>query len=173
MTDRSQIPVASLDTSRACYPSADDAVLSLMDGLPPLMKETAFAIYHEQGPDGAAKFCASIGVPGTNDNFSFRTDKGHQLAAIAHTHPADHKDSTFSPNDVQTAQQLNIPSYIRANSTGMVRRFTPGVDSVDDSPLAGSRSRKQGTAAGMPVTRRDQLTAAYDAQQAPPAPGTR
>jgi len=166
VADKSKVPVAMLDKSRQCYSTPDEAALDVMSTLPPKAREVAFAIYRNQGPEGVAQFCASIGIPGTESNFSMRLDPKagkNALAALAHTHPASEAENTFSADDVLTANNLNVPSYIRGNGNGQVRRYTPG-DPIDAQRIPGSRTRQAGTATGVLVepTQRQALEAAYD-----------
>jgi hypothetical protein len=157
-------PVAVLD-EQGRAPSLDEAAIELFRRLPPAKREQAAAIYERQGSQGILEYCASQPVEGTDDNFVFRTDPtAGRLAGLAHTHPGGHDERSFSPNDVAVATAVNKPSFIRGNESGEVRRFDPGVSQMQAKP--GSRTRDGGTSRGTLIgnTRRDELTAAYDAQ---------
>ncbi len=148
-------PVAALDPSCVWSPSADEAAVKLFQTLPKGSHEQAAAIYQQTGPQGLLEYCYSLPVAGDEYNFAMRTEAGRQLAAIAHTHPADERSNQFSPNDVATADALKRPSYIHDQGSGDIRRYDPGVSKV-------GRNR---TAPGQIVpSRREQLVAAYDQQ---------
>ncbi len=156
-----KIPVAMLDKSCVWVDEKDAAALTGLEGLPYGQKEYARAIF--QRPDG--KFCWSEAIPGTRDDFAFATDpKAGKLAGIMHTHHGD-QENEFSPGDVRTAETLRKTSYIRANESGNVHKYEPGVDKpkrqgrVRDSV---STARKAtGTQIGN-LSRRDQLAENYD-----------
>lgn len=77
-----------------------------------------------------------------HDNFAFRAriQPEHKLAGIYHNHPGNDPDADmFSPRDVSVANQLKIPSFIRVNSSGAVRRYTPGKSATFTAPGGGSR----------------------------------
>lgn len=157
-----------LDGSCTWVDSKDAAALAGLEKLPYGEKEYAGAIY--QRADG--KFCYSVPVPGTRDNFVFATDPASgKLAATYHSHHGSHAEE-FSPEDVATAEALKKTSYIRANESGNVSRYEPGVDrpkrtgTVRDS--LSSAKRVPGTHVGQ-VSRRDQLEQAYDLHNPPPA----
>jgi len=169
VADKSKIPVAMLDGSCKWVDSRDAAAMAGLESLPAGNKEFSRAIY--QRPDGL--FCFSEAIPGTESNFAFRLDKAAgKFSGLLHTHPADASESTFSADDVLTANKLGVPSYIRGNGQGQTRRFTPG-DPIDTQHIPGSRTRKAGTAQGVliePTTRRDQLEASYERHKALPNP---
>lgn len=67
------------------------------------------------------------------DDFALRAQvqKGHTLAAIWHSHPGeDDLSRYFSPQDLAMADKLKLPSYIRFNQDGAVRRYMPGKSAV-------------------------------------------
>lgn len=75
-------------------------------------------------------------APVTNedhDNFGMRVQlpKGVTLAGVVHSHLGqDDLGQYFSPNDINIANQLKIPSYIRFMRDDSVRRYTPGQTST-------------------------------------------
>lgn len=75
-------------------------------------------------------------APVTNedhDNFGMRVQlpKGVTLAGVVHSHlGTDDLGQYFSPNDINIAHQLNIPSYICFARDNSVRRYTPGQTST-------------------------------------------
>lgn len=163
MADK-KIPVAMLDGSCTWVDSKDAAALAGLAKLPYGEKEFAGAIYQRE--DG--KFCYSTAIPGTRDDFVFATDpKAGKFTGLFHTHHGDAAEQ-FSPGDVKTASGLGMTSYIRANESGNVRRYEPGVDkAVAPSGRTSLNKAKQvlGTLVGN--TRREQIEAAYDLHTQP------
>jgi proteasome lid subunit RPN8/RPN11 len=57
--------------------------------------------------------------------------KGHKIVAIYHTHPdqgvGEIDGELFSPVDVEIADTMQVPSYIKALRSGTVRKYEPGV----------------------------------------------
>lgn len=66
-------------------------------------------------------------------------------AAIYHTHPRGPDSQRFSPNDVNEARKLKMPSFIGLTETGDVRVFDPGVDRPDPANM---RDPTKGAARG-------------------------
>lgn len=139
-----------LDGSCVWVPSKDAAALTALERLPYDQREYSGAIYKND----KGEYCYSVPVPGSNDNFQFRTDKtgGMQFDGIYHTHPGRDEPEKFSPNDVNVADQLNRTSYIRANETGEVKRYDPGISPTSKDnvsrQLARAGKTSQGTSLG-------------------------
>jgi hypothetical protein len=88
-------------------------------------KETAGILYKK--PNG--KFVYSTTLHGTGDHFELQAGlpKGHAIAGILHTHPTDAIESqVFSPDDINIAKHLNVPSYVNFLHDGSLRVYTPG-----------------------------------------------
>ena len=83
-------------------------------------------------PDG--KYIYSDAVTNSDhDNFGMRIQlpKGTTLAGIVHSHPGnDDLGQYFSSNDIDVANQLKVPSYIRFLRDDSIRRYTPGQTST-------------------------------------------
>jgi hypothetical protein len=96
-----------------------------------------------QNADG--KFAYSSPVTQNNhDSFSLRAQiqQGHRLVGLYHTHPGTDSDaSLFSPDDVNVANQLKVPSYIMTPEDGIVRRYTPGKSATFDTHARGVSSK--------------------------------
>ena len=156
-------PTASLDASCIWSPDMDAQAVEVLRRLPPSKREQAGAIYARKGPEGLKEYCYSLPVEGTDDNFSFASQRGLELAGTFHTHPKDTHSEMFSPNDTKVAGALQKPSFILDKATMDVRRFDPGVSRVD----------RRGLASGKPVgnlTRREALEDAYDLHNPPAKP---
>lgn len=78
-------------------------------------------------------YFASPAVTGKDDTFTLHIKiyAGQHVAAIYHTHPGcTHSDESkfFSPQDIDMANALHVPSYIAVLTNGQVLRYTPGSD---------------------------------------------
>jgi hypothetical protein len=92
-----------------------------------------------------------------NDTFELRIrlDQGAHLAAIYHTHPrcrVGEESEYFSPDDVATAKQLRVPSYIGVQFDHSVRRFTYATDQTVDYTPPGQRQTFGRSAVGNIIT---------------------
>lgn len=158
-------PVAKLDPTCVWSPDMDRQAMTVFAQLPASQREQAFAIYKRNGPQGLAEYCYSVAVQGKGENFEFATDPAAgRLAGLGHTHPdnKDHPDAgTFSPNDVQTAKQLKLPSYIADVASGDVKRFDPNSSKTDRGQGLRAGTTSRGTLVGN-LSRREQLAQAYD-----------
>lgn len=136
----SKVPRASLDPTSPTFESIDDAAHGAFSRLEKSALEQAGIIYRNQ----AGKFQYSIPTSqGQRDGFALSapTSKDAQIAAIFHTHPGDDSlAGVFSPNDVQVAKQLKVPSYIQFLKDSSVRSFTPGSTATRSMSLPGTRS---------------------------------
>lgn len=56
--------------------------------------------------------------------------QGAKPAGIYHTHPRRAHNEGFSPEDIQMAKALGVPSYIHEFRTGGQRAYTPGQTKV-------------------------------------------
>lgn len=81
-----------------------------------MMNEHAGVIF--QNADG--EYCYSTLAKGTKDNFEFKIARrpSDKLAALFHNHPGEEDHAMrgvydkHSPGDLETANKLNIPSFI-------------------------------------------------------------
>lgn len=79
-------------------------------------------------PDGKYAYSSAV-TNSDHDNFGMRVQlpKGTTLAGIVHSHPGDDDlGQYFSTNDINVANQLKVPSYIRFLRDDSIRRYTPG-----------------------------------------------
>jgi proteasome lid subunit RPN8/RPN11 len=89
-----------------------------------------------------------------HDHFALRAalQKGWKIAGIYHTHPGDDADGqVFSPNDLQVAAQLKVPSYIRFLKDGAVRKYVPGQTQSQNLPSPSNPRFSRKVATGDPV----------------------
>src|SRR3569833_3202508 len=80
-----------------------------------------------QGPDG--KYYNTDPISTNHDHFGMRVQIPHgwKIAGVYHTHPGDDDLAQyFSTNDLAVSESLKVPSYIRFQKGGAVRRYTPG-----------------------------------------------
>ena len=90
-------------------------------------------------PDGTYGY-STISPQQGETNFQMRValPKDHKLACIVHSHPGNDQDGQyFSPDDINVANQLKVPSFIRFNRDDTIRRFTPGVTKTTSIPMSG------------------------------------
>jgi hypothetical protein len=107
-----------------------------------------------QSPDG--KYYSTTPIASADHNhFGMRVQlqKGWKISGIYHTHPGnDDLGQYFSTNDLAVAESLKVPSYIRFQSDGSVRKYTPGQTKTRMMSVSSERF-------GMRVARGDNLPA--------------
>lgn len=149
---KDKLPIAHLDPTSPWLPDLDSAVNEAI-------KRSGKTAENEQsgiivrGPDGYA-----YSIPLTSarhDDFALRAQlaKGQSLAALWHSHPGnDNLAGYFSPHDLAMADQLKVPSYIRFNSDGSIRSYTPGKTKLQSVNTGTGRFDTQKVARGDPIT---------------------
>ena len=126
-----------LDPNSPSFATIDDAANAVSTGLAQGNEQAAVVI---KRPDGS--FGYSTVSPQDQDGFSIRAmlPQGHSLAGIVHSHPGtDSNAGYFSPNDIQTAAHLAVPSYIRFNKDSAVRKYVPGKTQTSNLDVSGNR----------------------------------
>lgn len=82
-------------------------------------KDGFYSYSNPQGDERSGKFKAEVRIP-----------RSATPTAIYHTHPgygdAAEPAESFSPDDVKTADQLKMLSYIRAMESGNIKKYEPG-----------------------------------------------
>lgn len=147
----------TVDPKSAKYSSLDEAAKACSALFPNDAGETAGVVF--KNPDG--QYLCSTTVPGTADNFELRVavPRGVSLGAIMHSHPGkDAYGQVFSPDDIKTADQLKLPSYVRFLDANDTRVYRPGITQTEKMQLVGNKF-------GAKVARGDALVL-------PPAPPT-
>lgn len=123
-----QVASVSQDPQSPEFDTADLAAKSLEPQLSvSANKGVEFAGVLFQNARG--KYQYSTLIPGDHDNFklSAQVPKGSKIAAIVHSHPGeDDVGQVFSPNDIQIANQLKVPSYVHFLKSGSTRKYVPG-----------------------------------------------
>lgn len=128
------ISPALLDEASPQFDSLDEAAHALHGTIDKTNRgsttEQAAVVLHM--PNG--KYQYSTVVPQvTRDTFALRVRLPHgaSIAGIYHTHPGDDSlGQVFSPADLETAQRLNVPSYVTFLKDGSIRKFVPGVTKI-------------------------------------------
>lgn len=116
----------SLLTETTAYSSADEAAKAAEAAAMPLSRVYEFGgvIVERNG----RFFYTTPTTSGRTGEVKIRAliPVGARLAGLYHTHPGDSCGEFFSTEDVSTAMQMKLPSYIGVLSDGSVRRFVPG-----------------------------------------------
>lgn len=124
---KDKMPVAALDPTSPWLPDLDAAVNEAIkrSGKITANEQSGVVIKNADG-----HFAYSIPLTSVRqDDFALRARlaQGQSLAAIWHSHPGnDELAGYFSPHDLEMADKLNVPSYVRFNSDGSIRSYTPG-----------------------------------------------
>lgn len=124
----SQLPVAALDPTSPWMPDMDMAVAEALKRIAENPNaEQAGVIF--QNPEGMYAYSIPLTMR-SRDNFALNAQSSadRRLSGMWHIHPGDHAgdDSTlFSPNDVEVANKLGLPSYVQFQANGKLRRYTP------------------------------------------------
>lgn len=119
-------PAAVLDPQTEWDSDLDSSAGKALSGIAgPAKTEQAGVLF--QRPDG--QYGRSTTIASTqHDHFklSAQVPQGHKIAGIFHTHlGSDRNAQFFSPDDIEMANQLKVPSYIRF-ADGSVRKYVPG-----------------------------------------------
>jgi proteasome lid subunit RPN8/RPN11 len=157
-----QQPVAKVSPDTQGVDNLDTCANGVLGSLEKYNGEAAGVIM--QGPDGKYYNTDPIDTP--HDHFGMRVQlqKGWKIAGIYHTHPGqDELGQYFSTNDLAVSESLKVPSYIRFQKDGSVRRYTPGQTKTQNMAHAGDRF-------GMRVARGDDLSPPPSTQQSAATP---
>jgi hypothetical protein len=122
---RQKVPAAVLDPTCTWQPNMDEAANAGLNNAQKASDryEEGGVIY--QNKDG--QYCYSIPVSTKDTNhfsFSAHNTPDQQIAGIYHTHPGS-DGGVFSADDVNMANQLKVPSYIKALRANVVKRLDP------------------------------------------------
>lgn len=104
-------------------------------------------------PDGTYSY-STVAPSQQADTFALRArmPQGYSLAAIVHSHPGNDADGqVFSGNDLDVADQLKVPSFVRFNKDNSIRKYTPGVTKTQRQRMVSSM-QSQRTAQGDPIS---------------------
>src|SRR5258706_4283737 len=106
----------------------------------PSRKTTSGPRLYFRGPNGLY-YHSTVAPSHSHDDFSLvtRMPPGHKLAAIIHSHPGtDSYGLVFSPKDLDTADRLKVPSFVRF-SDNQIRKYVPGRTSTQKTTFSGDR----------------------------------
>jgi len=133
-------PIAvTLDPNSKAYRNADGAADAVSKDFAK-QKDSEQAAIIFQGPDGRY-YHSTVAPSHSHDDFSLvtRMPPGHKLAAIIHSHPGtDSYGLVFSPKDLDTADRLKVPSFVRF-SDNQIRKYVPGRTSTQKTTFSGDR----------------------------------
>lgn len=156
------VPKASLDPTSPMYGTTGEAAQAAFGRLTPGDLEQAGVIY--QMPDG--KYAYSIPTTqNQHDHFALKAATGdsQKLSAIYHTHPGnDVNGQYFSPNDIEIAKQLAVPSYVQFLKDGSVRSYTAGKTKTQSLSTDGNRFAMTRVAHGDPLVLPPPVTVAQN-----------
>lgn len=122
------LPIARLDPSCVWNADIDAAAMGILGQLRKSLTEAGGVLYRNAN----GEYCYSKPITSSKDQhieYKIALPKGMSVAGMYHTHPATIPElgGVFSPDDVQMADTLKVPSYIHAQADDEVRRYTPGV----------------------------------------------
>jgi Domain of unknown function (DUF4329) len=123
----------TIDDKSPSFDTADQAANALSATLDDGSHKIERAGMLYAGSDGKYKYSTTI--TGSHDNFALAATipPGYKLAGIVHAHPGKDEDGQmFSPDDVQVANRLNLPSYVRFLNSGDTRKYVPGKTETKD-----------------------------------------
>lgn len=133
-----KVPLAAPDPVAKPVDSLDAAALAFKNQLDPKAHTEQAGVFYGT-PTG---YQPSIPVTQReHDRFALRASipKGDTLGAIFHNHPGDdERAGVFSSEDIQTATQLKVPSYVMFQD-GSVRKFVPGTTKTHSMRFTGDR----------------------------------
>jgi len=147
-------PVAALDPTSPWLPDLDTAVNEAIKRSGKIASNEQSGVIFKNA-DGHYAYSIPL-TSARQDDFALRAQlaKGQSLAAIWHSHPGDDELATyFSPHDLEMADKLGIPSYVRFNSDGSIRSYTPGKTKTSYVSAPGDRVSR------LKVARGDQVIA--------------
>lgn len=146
-----KVPLAAPDPTSTPFDSLDSAASAFKKQIDPANHTEQSGVFYGT-PDG--KYQSSIPVSQKeHDRFALRAQiaKGSSLGAIFHNHPGDdERAQVFSPEDIQTATQLKVPSYVMFQD-GSIRKFVPGTTKTRNMRFPGDRFDTK-VADGDPIT---------------------
>ena len=126
-----QFPIVGPHPQSPAFDSLDQAAHEVSGGFDKKSKtEQSAALFRRA--DGKYLYSAPV-TNSDHDNFGMRVQlpQGVTLAGVVHSHLGqDDLGQYFSPNDLNIANQLKVPSYIRFMRDDSVRRYTPGQTST-------------------------------------------
>lgn len=134
-----KLDTAGIGAKSKAYDSVQEAARATLRGIKGKdLQEHAGVILKD--PSGKY-YATDPTVSAIHDQFALKVQlqKGWSIAGVYHTHPgADQLGQYFSPNDLNVANQLKVPSYIRFLKDDSIRSYTPGQTSTRRIDYPGS-----------------------------------
>jgi hypothetical protein len=143
------LPAVTLDPQSPVFKTRDAAANAVSIDFPKYPNEQAAVVIKR--PDGT--FGYSTKTSQDAEGFALRAllPKGYSLAATVHSHPGDDaRAGVFSPDDLQSAQQLGVPAFVRFSKDNSIRQYIPGVTKTQKTTMSGDKFGVN-TAIGDPV----------------------
>lgn len=135
-----QSQIVTLDSSSPSFQTAAAAADAVSKSFAQ-QKDTEQAAVVIKRPDGTYGY-STVAPQETHDSFALRAQfpKDHVLAGIVHSHPGtDALGQVFSPQDLQVAETLKVPSYIRFVNDNTIRQYVPGTTKTQNTQVAGNK----------------------------------
>lgn len=133
------LPAASVDPNDPGQGDLDTSAYSVLHGISDDSQESAGLLM--QHPSG--QYFYTTPIPSQqHDHFALRAavQQGWKIAGIYHIHPGNDADGQlFSPDDLQMAAQLKVPSYIKFMKDGAIRKYVPGQTQSQNLPAPGNK----------------------------------
>lgn len=151
MPANSDIPSVALDPNSPSFATPDAAADAVSKGFGKIPKYEQAAILIQK-PDGSYAY-STVAHQKDHDNFALQAaiPHGHKLAGIVHSHPGDDDNGqVFSPHDLDVADQLKVPSFVRFLKDDSVRSYTPGKTKTSFIKQAGTKLQSR-VADGDPI----------------------
>lgn len=135
-----QSQLVTLDTNSPSFKTAGGAAAAVSKDFA-LTKDSEQAAVVIRRPDGTYGY-STVAPQQTHDSFALRAGipKEYSLAGIVHSHPGtDAIAGVFSPQDLQVAESLKVPSFIRFNNDNSLRQYVPGTTKTQQTFIDGSK----------------------------------
>lgn len=135
----SQPPAVTLDGASPVYHTIDGAANAVSGPFAAQQQNEQAAVIIRR-PDGSYAY-STVAPQTDHDKFALRAllQKGYTMAGIVHSHPGtDAMGQVFSPQDLGTADQMKVPSFVRF-SDGSIRKYVPGVTHTQPYQVSGNR----------------------------------
>jgi hypothetical protein len=128
-----------VDPSSPAFDSPDAAAdaVSKDFGKQQNVEQAAIILKHK---DGSYHY-STVAPQKDHDSFSLKVafPKEYSIAGVVHSHPGnDDLAGMFSPRDLDVADQLKVPSFIRFLKDNSIRKYIPGKTRTDSMRQTGS-----------------------------------
>lgn len=122
------LPYAVLDPSCVWDPDINRVASGILAKIAHIKNNEVGGVLYK---NEAGEYCYSAPLTSrSNQNIQYkvRVPKGLSVAGMYHTHPdtIPEKGGMFSPEDVEMADALKVPSYILSQRSGDINRYAPG-----------------------------------------------